>query len=146
MPRGLTQRYFTLQSTFGGYRPAISDGWRKITHKNSHVGELSAFCYKRGQQKYCRDHVQYVLVSKDRRKQLADVPPSAKLVYKTLEYENELTQSQLAEETLLSPRTVRSALKELMDRNIVEEEMYFADARKRLYSITTPDEVSDSTE
>ncbi|QIO25038.1 winged helix-turn-helix transcriptional regulator (plasmid) [Haloarcula sp. JP-L23] len=116
------------------------------SHKNSYIGKFSDICYKRGQQKYCRDHVQYVLVSKDRRKHLADVPPSAKLVYKTLEYENELTQSQLAEETLLSPRTVRSALKVLLEKNVVEEEIYFADARKRLYSITTPDGVSDSTE
>lgn len=85
-------------------------------------------------------------MSKDRRKHLADAPPSAKLVYKTLEYEGELTQGQLAEETLLSTRTVRYALKELMDRSVVEEKMYFADARKRLYSITTPDEASDATE
>ncbi|QIO25117.1 winged helix-turn-helix transcriptional regulator [Haloarcula sp. JP-L23] len=85
-------------------------------------------------------------MSKDRRKHLLDAPPSAKLVYKTLEYEGELTQGQLSEETLLPTRTVRYALKELMDRNVVEEQMYFADARKRLYSIAIPDEASDATE
>lgn len=66
---------------------------------------------------------------------LDDAPPSAKLVYKTLEYEGALTQGQLIEETLLAPRTVRHALTELEDRGVVREDVYFADARKRLYSL-----------
>ena len=47
---------------------------------------------------------------------LADLPPSAKLVYKVLEYDGPLTQ-----------------------RGIVEEDIYFADARQNLYELDTGD-------
>ena len=46
---------------------------------------------------------------------LRELPPSTKLVAKVLEYDDSLTQSQLAEETLLPPRTVRYALTRLED-------------------------------
>ena len=65
-----------------------------------------------------------------------DLPPSAKLVAKVLEYEDTLTQSQLAEETLLPPRTVRYALSRLEDAGAVESRFSFSDARKRLYTLT----------
>ena len=64
-----------------------------------------------------------------------DLPPSAKLVAKVLEYEDTLTQSQLAEETLLPPRTVRYALSRLEDAGAVESRFSFSDARKRLYTL-----------
>lgn len=66
---------------------------------------------------------------------LRDLPPSAKLVAKTLEYEGELTQSGLATETLLPPRTVRHALKRLEEHDIVESRISFVDARQRVYSL-----------
>ena len=65
-----------------------------------------------------------------------DLPPSAKLVAKTLEYNDALTQSQLAEETLLPPRTVRYALNRLEDVDVVSSRFSFADARKRIYTLT----------
>jgi len=65
-----------------------------------------------------------------------ELPPSAKLVAKVLEYNGSLTQSQLAEETLLPPRTVRYALSRLEDVGVVESRFSFADARKRIYSLT----------
>jgi DNA-binding MarR family transcriptional regulator len=65
-----------------------------------------------------------------------DMPPSAKLVAKVLEYNGTLTQSQLAEETLLPPRTVRYALSRLEDVGVVESRFSFADARKRIYTLT----------
>ena len=65
-----------------------------------------------------------------------DLPPSAKLVAKVLEYNESLTQSQLAEETLLPPRTVRYALSRLEDVDVVESRFSFADARKRIYTLT----------
>ena len=49
-----------------------------------------------------------------------DLPPSAKLVAKVLEYNDTLTQSQLADETLLPPRTVRYALNRLEAHLVVE--------------------------
>jgi len=64
-----------------------------------------------------------------------DLPPSAKLVAKTLEYNDALTQSQLAEETLLPPRTVRYALNRLEEVGVVASRFSFADARKRIYSL-----------
>lgn len=70
---------------------------------------------------------------------LTGLPPSAKLVAKTLEYEGRLTQSQLADQTRLPKRTVRYALGELRDRNLVTSSVYFADARKRLYELSTPE-------
>jgi len=64
-----------------------------------------------------------------------DLPPSAKLVAKVLEYNDSLTQSQLAEETLLPPRTVRYALTRLEDVGVVGSRFSFSDARKRIYTL-----------
>jgi DNA-binding MarR family transcriptional regulator len=64
-----------------------------------------------------------------------DLPPSAKLVAKVLEYQGTLTQSQLADETLLPPRTVRYALKRLEETGVVDSRFSFADARKRIYTL-----------
>lgn len=67
---------------------------------------------------------------------LDDLPPSAKLVYKVLEYDGPMTQKELVEESMLSARTVRYALDRLDDRDIVEEDIYFADARQSLYQLS----------
>lgn len=64
------------------------------------------------------------------------LPPSAKLVYKVLEYNGSLTQKQIVEESMLSARTVRYALERLENIGIVDEGIYFADARQNLYEIT----------
>ena len=66
---------------------------------------------------------------------LRPLPPSAKLVAKVLEYQGTLTQSQLADETLLPPRTVRYALNRLNEEGIVESRFSFTDARQRIYSL-----------
>jgi len=65
-----------------------------------------------------------------------ELPPSAKLVAKVLEYNGTLTQSELAEKTMLSPRTVRYALSRLEDVGVLDSRFSFADARKRLYSLS----------
>ncbi|AAG20652.1 MULTISPECIES: helix-turn-helix domain-containing protein [Halobacterium] len=67
---------------------------------------------------------------------LEDLPPSAKLVFKVLEYDGPLTQKRIVEETMLSARTVRYALERLEDRDAVDEDIYFADARQSLYDLT----------
>jgi hypothetical protein len=69
----------------------------------------------------------------DERK-LADLPPSAKLVFGVLEHEGALTQKRLVEETRLSVRTVRYALGRLKDINAVNEQISFMDARQMLYT------------
>lgn len=66
---------------------------------------------------------------------VSDLPPSAKLVAKVLEYNDRLTQSQLAEETMLPARTVRYALTRLEDVGAVESRFSFTDARKRVYTL-----------
>ncbi len=67
---------------------------------------------------------------------LRPLAPSAKLVYKTLEYEGPLTQGQLATRSLLPSRTVRYALSTLEDERLIEEAIHLQDARKRLYSLS----------
>ena len=67
---------------------------------------------------------------------VSDLPPSAKLVAKVLDYNGTLTQSQLADETLLPPRTVRYALNRLEDVGVVDSRFSFSDARKRIYTLT----------
>lgn len=66
---------------------------------------------------------------------LADLPPSAKLVHLVLERESPRTQSELVDRTQPSARTVRSALRKLEGRDLVDEGICLADARKRLYSV-----------
>ena len=66
---------------------------------------------------------------------IEDLPPSAKLVYKILEYNGPLTQKGIVEESMLSARTVRYALERLETIGAVEEDVYFADARQNLYEI-----------
>jgi len=67
---------------------------------------------------------------------LQDLPPSAKLVVKVLEYDDELTQRQLVDETRLPARTVRHAVSRLEDVGLLDARFSFTDARKRLYSLT----------
>ena len=78
------------------------------------------------------------------RSTLRELPPSAKLLYKTLEYEGPLTQGQLAAQSLLPPRTVRYGLSTLEDAGVVTDELFIQDARKRLYSLAA--DQSDDTE
>ena len=73
---------------------------------------------------------------------IADLPPSAKLVYKVLEYNGPLTQKGIVQESMLSARTVRYALERLEDIEIVTEDVYFADARQNLYEIEAPVEAA----
>jgi DNA-binding MarR family transcriptional regulator len=68
---------------------------------------------------------------------LWELPPSAKLVAKTLEYEGDLTQGQLADATMLPSRTVRHAVSRLQEAEIVTSRISFVDARKRVYSLAT---------
>ncbi len=66
---------------------------------------------------------------------LRDLPPSAKLVVKVLEYNGGLTQKQIVEKSRLSQRTVRDALDRLQSGDLVEKEIYIPDARQNLYRL-----------
>ncbi|WP_254530985.1 MarR family transcriptional regulator [Natrinema gelatinilyticum] len=65
-----------------------------------------------------------------------ELPPSAKLVYKVLEYEEPLTQAGIVAESRLCPRTVRYALGKLEDRELVTSRACLEDARKSRYRIS----------
>ena len=75
---------------------------------------------------------------------IRDLPPSAKLVLKVLEYNGGLTQKRIVEKSRLSQRTVRDALSRLRDVGVVEKEIYIPDARQSLYTLSV--ECDDETE
>lgn len=75
-----------------------------------------------------------------------DLPPSAKLVLKVLEYNGGLTQKQIVENSRLSQRTVRDALDRLQDADIVEKDIYIPDARQNLYRLSIDESEEDAEE
>lgn len=66
---------------------------------------------------------------------LLNMPPSSKLLLKTLEYEGSLTQKELMAKTLLPDRTVRLALRHLLDKGYVKRRVSLRDTRQRIYEI-----------
>ena len=67
--------------------------------------------------------------------ELLNMPPSSKLLLKTLEYEGSLTQKELAAKTLLPDRTVRLALRHLLDKGYVKRRVSLRDTRQRVYEV-----------
>lgn len=72
----------------------------------------------------------------DRWQAVRELPPSSKLVAKVLDDHETLTQSELADETLLSTRTVRGAVERLKEVGVVDSRVSFTDARKQQYRLT----------
>ncbi len=70
---------------------------------------------------------------------LLRMPPSSKLLLKTLEYEGALTQKDLAKKTLLPDRTVRMALSHLLDKGYVKRKVSIRDASQKIYEISRLD-------
>jgi len=68
--------------------------------------------------------------------ELLSMPPSSKLLLKTLEYEGALTQKDLANKTLLPGRTVRLALSHLLKKGYVKKKVSIRDARQKIYEIS----------
>ena len=64
-----------------------------------------------------------------------DLPPSAKLVLKVLEYQGQLSQKEIIEETMLPARTVRYALSLLMSEGVVTKRLSLRDSRQGLYQV-----------
>lgn len=75
-----------------------------------------------------------------------DLPPSAKLVLKVLEYNGGLTQKQIVENSRLSQRTVRDALDRLQDADVVEKDIYIPDARQNLYRLSIDENEAEAEE
>lgn len=68
-------------------------------------------------------------------KELLSMPPSAKLLLKTLEYEGSLTQKDLANKTLLPERTIRLSLRHLLEKGYIKRRISIRDARQKMYEI-----------
>jgi NAD+ kinase len=66
---------------------------------------------------------------------LTSISPSAKLVYKVLAYEGELSQKEIINESQLPSRTVRYALDVLLRSGLVEKKALLKDVRQRVYGI-----------
>lgn len=66
---------------------------------------------------------------------LADLPPSAKLVFTVLRYEGPLTASQLQAKTRLKAPTVCGAINRLETAGIVAAETDITDPRKAIYAL-----------
>jgi len=64
-----------------------------------------------------------------------DAPPSAKFVYKLLQYEGALTQKEIISASMLPTRTVRSALNYLVKNGLVTRQISIRDTRQSLYFV-----------
>jgi NAD+ kinase len=64
---------------------------------------------------------------------LLKMPPSAKLILKTLEHEGPLTRRDLAKRTMLPDRTARMALALLAQRGLIKRKPLLRDPRHKLY-------------
>ncbi|MCL4400526.1 MAG: NAD(+)/NADH kinase [Candidatus Parvarchaeota archaeon] len=62
-------------------------------------------------------------------------PPSAKFIFKVLQYEGALTQKELISMTAMPARTVRSGLNYLFKVGLVDEQKVLRDARYSVYYI-----------
>ncbi|MDX1371170.1 MAG: sugar kinase [Nitrososphaeraceae archaeon] len=67
--------------------------------------------------------------------ELLNMPPSAKLILKILEYEGAMSQKDLASKTLLPERTIRLSLGHLLNRGYVKKKTSLRDARQRIYEL-----------
>jgi NAD+ kinase len=66
---------------------------------------------------------------------LLSMPPSAKLILKTLEYEGALSQKDLSTRTMLPERTIRLSLSHLLNLGYVKKKTSLRDARQRIYEL-----------
>jgi NAD+ kinase len=64
-----------------------------------------------------------------------DAPPSAKFIYKILQYEGPLTQKEIATNSMLPNRTVRSALNYLTKIGLILKQPSLRDARQSIYFV-----------
>ncbi|EZQ01963.1 ArsR family transcriptional regulator [Candidatus Acidianus copahuensis] len=65
-----------------------------------------------------------------------ELPCSAKLVYKILEFYGPMTFSQLRNQTKLPTRTLRQALRVLKENGMINAGICLEDIRSRIYSLT----------
>ncbi len=64
-----------------------------------------------------------------------NAPPSAKFIYKILQYEGPLTQKEIVTNSMLPARTVRMALNYLIKNNLITRQTSIRDTRQSIYLI-----------
>jgi NAD+ kinase len=113
----------------------ILDGGERMRVRNSI--QCSKHRYPARLVSLVEDSVATSLIAKKVRlaEELLGMPPSAKLVLKTLEYEGPLSQKDLASRSMLPERTVRLALSYLLDKGYVKKKVSLRDARQRIYEL-----------
>jgi len=67
-----------------------------------------------------------------------ELPPSAKLVLKVLEYHEQMTQREIIDETKLPARTVRHAMAILISEGLVTKRLSLRDSRQGLFCVAKP--------
>jgi NAD+ kinase len=67
--------------------------------------------------------------------ELINIPPSARLILTTLEYEGDLTQNELTKKTMLPDRTTRQALSILLEKGIIKRRSSLRDVRQKIYYV-----------
>ncbi len=66
---------------------------------------------------------------------LRNLPASAKLAYKILAHEGRMTQKELINSSMLPKRTIRYALKILLEKRLINAQPHFTDARQTIYGV-----------
>lgn len=66
---------------------------------------------------------------------LRNLPASSKLIYKILQYEGNMTQKEIINNSLLPERTVRYALNVLLKKGLITHQPHFSDARQTVYGV-----------
>ncbi len=64
------------------------------------------------------------------------IPPSAKTVYDLIKNQGPITAKDIQNECKLAPRTVRYALKILLDSNLIQRLPNLKDMRQNIYRTT----------
>lgn len=76
---------------------------------------------------------------------LMKMPPSAKLVLKTIEYEGPMTAREIAAKTLLPPRTVRHAVAVLVENGLVARSPHLRDLRSDIFYLVAEEARDEET-
>lgn len=112
----------------------VLDGGRRVRVKNTL--ECSKHAFPARLVRMADDSAASLMAKKVRlAEDMLKMPPSAKLILKTLEYEGPLSQKDLATRTMLPERTIRLSLSHLIGGGYVKKKTSLRDARQRIYEL-----------
>ncbi|RDE16009.1 MAG: sugar kinase [Candidatus Thorarchaeota archaeon] len=118
---------------------AVLDGQirKRVDNKPVRIrrADSSAFFVKFEEEKIAALRGKLLKKSEASEEHAQELPPSAKLVLKVLEYQDQMSQKEIIEETMLPPRTVRYALSLLMSEGLVTKKLSLRDSRQGLYQV-----------